>query len=194
MRASRWAVLCCLLCLAACSSSSSSASTCSWQKLHEEEFTTQPHQITVRATEDGQGGNMTVRVVQKDDSKTSSSKVITIPSSSLHTLNLSCIDTSCGFQLRPDKRNQSKQYLVMSGFKKFKVKGDGNMEWSKGNCTETDDKTEGTNGNSQTSADDDDGPELWVLALIAAGVAVTVASISVFVWSLCGTCRSERDG
>lgn len=143
-----------------------------------------PRQIFVRA-KDGKEGNVTVILVQKDNN--TSPVTMTIPPSSPHTLDLSCIDTSCGFELSQDEDNQSKMFLVISGLEKFIVKGHGNMEWSKHctemdvglkHCTETDDGSKHC-----TETDDGDGwSGLWVLAPIAAGVAVTGATICVCVW------------
>lgn len=73
-------------------------------------------------------------------------------------------------------------YLKMTDFEKFMVEGH-NLEWSPEPCIDTGKENEG--GYEDTS-----DPPLWALALVAAGVAVTVASVSVFVWSLCGTCKS----
>ncbi|XP_050702322.1 uncharacterized protein LOC126988306 [Eriocheir sinensis] len=173
------------------------ASSCSWEDLHEEEFTAMPHRITVRAKH-GQGGNMTVTLVLQDSTE---DKEITIPSSGPHTLDLLCRENhfKCGFKLHPDEDDQSKSFLLREGVQNFTVEGDGNMEWSEP-CTETSLESStvplttllGDNhGVLDGGIDDsDEGLELWVLVLIAAGVVAIVTAICVLIWWK--VCRANR--
>lgn len=187
MRASRWAILSCLLCLAAASPTSG----CSWQYLHKQEVTKVPSQIDVRS-KNGNSGELHVTLVLQNGLK--SVPHATKISSQHHSVALHCEETKCCFEVRQNNtiiNNGSN--LATDGFKKFEVTGD-NLEWCRntvGKPKDGGDDGDNSDGNEEES---DKKPPLWVLALVAAGVAVTVASISVFVWTLCRACKGEGRG
>lgn len=175
-----WPLVGCPLCLAARAEASSTQ--CSWQDLQRKEFLDVSQKIQIRA-EQGKG-ELTVRFSEAAD--TGLVKTIEHPDS--YTLSMACSeDNSCNYKLyKSGQIVNNKTALVLGGPEKFIVEGQ-NLEWSQ-NCAEPEKET-----GDDTGSDKVNHP-IWVLALVASGVAVTVVAVGILTWSICTTCRKNGSG
>lgn len=198
MWASRWDTLFCLLCLL-CPSPTNGCTT--WHDLQPREIKKLPHTIDVRA-KNSRDGYLFITLVPKNNNRSEE----IIQSSSHYSVYLFCTDYyKCGYKMQKDSNCMMNKTFLKTDFEKFRVEGDnlefcdrddkpeGDGEDNKCEGNSDEDKPEGDGEENKSEGDgEDDKPEIWVLALVAVGVAVTVASISVLVWSLCRACKSEH--
>ena len=176
-----WPLVGCLLFLAA-SSAEFSSSQCDWKDLEKMKFS--PRTIQLR-TKNQEEGKLTLEIQSIGKSITES-----LEHSCLYTLNMICANQYCHFILLNDNSAKiSNSTTIFTESEIFLVDGK-NLEWSP-DCAEGKDQPASDGGDADKDEGGKSATSIWILALIALGVAVTVVAVGILTWSIFSLCRKN---